>query len=110
MYAATKYALRALSEGLRLEARDAGVPLRVSLVSPGRINTEFFDALHAGSSTSGGRKAGPTGTAGPRTDGRADAAPALSATDVADAILFALNAPPHVDVNDICVRPVGQAR
>ena len=94
MYAATKHALRALSEGLRLEARDAGVPLRVSLVSPGRIDTEFFDALHAGSSASGGRKAGPTGAAGPSTDGGAGSAPALSSTDVADAILFALNAPP----------------
>ena len=46
LYAATKHALRAMTEGLRLEARAAGLPLRVSLVSPGRVATEFFRAMH----------------------------------------------------------------
>lgn len=111
MYAATKHALRALTEGLRLEARAAGVPLRVSLVSPGRIDTEFFDAVHGGAAgAAAARKAGGSGSAGPATDGGAGPAAALTAGDVADAIMFALTAPARCDVNDIMVRPVEQAR
>ena len=95
MYAATKHALRAMTEGLRLEARQKGVPLKVSLVSPGRIDTEFFDALFPG-------------RAPPPPGGGDGPAPALSAADVADAVVFALTAPPGVDVCDIMVRPLGQ--
>jgi NADP-dependent 3-hydroxy acid dehydrogenase YdfG len=47
-YSATKHAVRVLCEGLRQEARAAGVPLRVSMVSPGLVHTDFFSAMSGG--------------------------------------------------------------
>jgi len=99
LYSATKHALRAMTEGLRLEARAAGLPLRVSLVSPGRVATEFFSAMHDGKTP----QAFP-----PAVDGSPGPAAAMSAEDVAGAVLFVLAAPPGVDVNDVLMRPVGQ--
>lgn len=99
LYSATKHALRAMTEGLRLEARAAGLPLRVSLVSPGRVATEFFAAMHDGQLP----QAFP-----PAVDGSPGPAPAMTPEDVAGAVLFVLAAPPGVDVNDVLMRPVGQ--
>ena len=95
LYSATKHALRAMTEGLRLEARAAGLPLRVSLVSPGRVATEFFSAMHDGR---------PPQAFPPAVDGSPGPAP----EDVAGAVLFVLAAPPGVDVNDVLMRPAGQ--
>ena len=92
-YAATKHALRALTEGLRQEARAAGVPLRVSLVSPGVVHTEFFSAMSGGDAA----------TVRQYLD-----KPGLTAGDVAGAVLFALAAPPHMEVDDVMVRPTHQ--
>ena len=99
LYSATKHALRAMTEGLRLEARAAGLPLRVSLVSPGRVATEFFSAMHDGR---------PPQAFPPAVDGSPGPAPAMTPEDVAGAVLFVLAAPPGVDVNDVLMRPVGQ--
>lgn len=92
-YSATKHALRALTEGLRQEARAAGVPLRVSLVSPGVVHTDFFSAMSGGDAD----------TVQKYLD-----KPGLTAGDVTSAILFALAAPPHVEVDDVMVRPTHQ--
>ena len=92
-YAATKHAVRCMTEGLRHEARAAGVPLRVSLVSPGVVHTDFFATMSGGDA---------------KTVQTFQKLPGLSAADVAAACLFALAAPAHVEVNDVLVRPVEQ--
>ena len=45
MYAATKFAVRALTEGLRQELRARQSPIRVSAVSPGHVETEFAEVF-----------------------------------------------------------------
>jgi len=93
MYAATKHAVRALTEGLRQELRALDLPIRVASVSPGDTETEFVARMLRS------RQAA------------ADAKPAyrqLDADDVAEAVLYILKTPPHVAVHDVQLRPVGQ--
>ena len=73
-----------------LQARAAGLPLRVTEISPGIVDTEFQAVRNYG-------KATPTSLEAP-----------LQAVDVAHAVLYALSAPPHVDINDVLMRPVSQ--
>ncbi|MCB9677739.1 MAG: SDR family NAD(P)-dependent oxidoreductase [Alphaproteobacteria bacterium] len=90
MYAATKHAVRALAEGLRLELRAAGSDVRVSQVSPGNVDTRFALA--------------------PEEPSRRDFLPyaPLAAEDVAELVAYVLAAPPHVEITDVLVRPTGQ--
>ena len=79
LYSATKWAVTAMGESARQELDGTGV--RVTLIEPGMVDTPFFDKRPAG---------------------------ALQDTDIARAVLYALSQPPHVDINEILVRPVGQ--
>ena len=79
LYSATKFAVTAMGESARLELNGTGV--RVTVVEPGRVNTPFFD--------------------NPITDG-------LEPDDVARAIMFAVSQPPHIDINELLVRPTAQ--
>jgi NADP-dependent 3-hydroxy acid dehydrogenase YdfG len=94
VYAATKFAVRALTEGLRQELRDQGSPVRVTAISPGLVETEF--AAHCFGSEQRARE----------IYGRFKV---LEAGDVAETVLYALCAPPHVQVHDILVRPTDQS-
>jgi NADP-dependent 3-hydroxy acid dehydrogenase YdfG len=80
LYSATKWAVTAMGEAARLELNDTGV--RVTLIEPGAVDTPFFDS--------------PLEIRG------------LDAQDVARAVMFAVSQPPHVDVNEILVRPTAQ--
>ncbi|MFD4481950.1 MULTISPECIES: SDR family oxidoreductase [unclassified Streptomyces] len=91
VYAATKNAVRTLSEGLRQEAGDS---LRVTVVSPGYVRTEFAD--HIDSEVKA------------KILDSMDAF-GLSPDAVARAIAFAVEQPDGVDVGDIVVRPTAQA-
>ncbi|MDT0319162.1 MULTISPECIES: SDR family oxidoreductase [unclassified Streptomyces] len=91
VYAATKNAVRAVSEGLRQEA---GGSLRVTVVSPGYVRTNFADPLL------------PEVKA--RIVARMDEI-GLAPEAVARAIAFAVEQPDGVDVGDIVVRPTAQA-
>ena len=82
LYSATKWAVTAMGESLRQEVDGTGV--RVTVVEPGMVDTPFFD--------------NPVGDSGP-----------LTADDVAEAVMFALGRPRHVDVNEILVRPTSQS-
>lgn len=93
MYSATKFAVRALTEGLRQELRDADSGIRVSAVSPGFVETEFAQVYHRDPS------------AGERTYGRY---PVLQPEDVAEAVRYVLTAPARVQVHDVLVRPTAQ--
>ncbi|MFD8708292.1 SDR family oxidoreductase [Kitasatospora sp. NPDC059648] len=92
VYCATKFAVRAISEGLRQES--AG-DVRVTLVSPGVTESELADSI-----------ADPDA----RAAMRAYRAVALPASAIADAVAYAISQPPHVDVNEIVVRPAASAQ
>jgi NADP-dependent 3-hydroxy acid dehydrogenase YdfG len=79
LYSATKWAVTAMGEGARQEYNGSGV--RVTLIEPGVVDTPFFENR-------------------PST--------ALAPEDVARAVMFAVSQPPHVDVNEILVRPTAQ--
>jgi NADP-dependent 3-hydroxy acid dehydrogenase YdfG len=80
LYSATKWAVTAMGEAARQDFNDTGV--RVTLVEPGMVDTPFFDSP-------------------PEID-------ALKADDIARAVMFAVAQPPHVDVNEILIRPTDQ--
>jgi NADP-dependent 3-hydroxy acid dehydrogenase YdfG len=80
LYSATKHAVTAMGEALRQEVADTDI--KVTLIEPGAVDTPFFDNRPSG---------------------------ALEADDIARAVLFALTQPPHVDVNEILIRPIHQA-
>ncbi|WP_411123939.1 SDR family oxidoreductase [Streptomyces sp. x-19] len=89
VYAGTKNAVRTISEGLRQEAGDS---LRVTVVSPGAVRTDFAERM------------GPAAKA--QIDKMMEIA--LSPDAVARAIAFAIEQPDGVDVGDIVVRPTVQ--
>lgn len=91
VYAGTKFAVRAISEGLRQEAGDA---LRVTVISPGMTRTGF-----AGSMTNPELKA--------HTLAAMDKI-GISPNAIARAIAFAIEQPADVDVGEIIVRPTAQ--
>lgn len=82
LYSATKWAVSGLGQSVRAAAVGTGV--RVTVVQPGLVDVGYV-APHR------------------RDD------PKLQPTDVARAVMFALDQPPEVDVNEIVVRPTGQA-
>ncbi|MFG3281471.1 SDR family oxidoreductase [Streptomyces sp. NPDC048111] len=91
VYSATKAAVHALSEGLRQEAGEA---LRVTLISPGFVRTDFVDQ-----------------TSNPEVRAQYQAARdtfAIEPAAIARAIAFAIEQPDDVDVNEIVVRPTAQ--
>lgn len=90
VYCATKYAVRALTEGIRLEHPT----LRATLISPGAVESELADTItHAE-------------TAKVINEYRKTA---LKADAIARAIRFAIEQPADVDVNEIVVRPTAAA-
>ncbi|MEU3735240.1 SDR family oxidoreductase [Streptomyces sp. NPDC033538] len=92
VYSATKFAVRALSEGLRQES--AG-DIRVSVVSPGVTESELADSI-----------SDPRA----REDMKAYRSVAVPASAIADAVAFAVSRPAGVDVNEIVVRPAASAQ
>lgn len=93
MYAASKFAVRALTEALRKELRHAGSNIRVTAISPGYVETEFAEVYH------GNRDAAD------ETYGRFKV---LQPQDIAGSVLYALSAPEHVAVHDVLMRPTLQ--
>jgi NADP-dependent 3-hydroxy acid dehydrogenase YdfG len=87
VYCATKFAVWAISEGLRKE--HAG-DVRVSVISPGVTESELAESIS---------------DAHARDAMREYRALAIPASAIADAIAFAIGQPPEVDVNEIIVRP-----
>jgi NADP-dependent 3-hydroxy acid dehydrogenase YdfG len=95
MYSATKFAVRALTEGVRQELRARQSAIRVSLVSPGYVATEFADVF---AGRPGALEALQARLKVKMLDGR----------DVAQAIVWVLTQPAHVEVHDVLVRPTEQ--
>ena len=92
-YTAVKHAVRAITKTLRLELN--GEPIRITEIAPGLVETEFsLVRFH------GDRKAAQTPYAGIKP---------LTGADIADCIVFAVTRPPHVDIDEMVIRPVAQA-
>jgi NADP-dependent 3-hydroxy acid dehydrogenase YdfG len=79
LYSATKFAVTAMGEALRQEVAETDI--KVTLVEPGAVDTPFFESRPS---------------------------EALEPDDVARAVMFALTQPPHVNVNEVLVRPIHQ--
>ncbi len=93
VYCATKHAVRALTDGLRLDL--AGTGVRVTSIDPGLVHTEFSTVRFHGD-----RK---------RADGVYRGMTPLTGDDVAQAVVFAATRPPHVTVGDLLLLPTDQA-
>ncbi|OLC68192.1 MAG: NAD(P)-dependent oxidoreductase [Gemmatimonadetes bacterium 13_1_40CM_4_69_8] len=92
VYNATKFAVRALTEGMNLDV--AGTPIRVSSVDPGFVETEFSEVRFHGDRA--------------RAKGVYQGFRPLSAEDVADVIAYVVNLPEHVNILDCIVVPTAQ--
>ncbi len=82
LYSATKWAVTGMAQAIRNEM--AGTGVRVTLVEPGVVDTPFWEHLTKPCTAE------------------------LEPDDIARAVIFALSQPPHVDVNELLIRPVGQ--
>ena len=91
VYCATKFAVRALSEGIRMESDGS---IRVTNISPGAIKTELADHIAVPEVREGVKQF---------TD------IAIEATAIADAIHYAIAQPADVDVNEMIIRPSKQS-
>ncbi|MBI5106198.1 MAG: SDR family oxidoreductase [Solirubrobacterales bacterium] len=79
LYSCTKWAVTAMGEAVRQDLNDTGV--RTTLIEPGAVETPFFDEP---------------------ADWR------LEPDDIARAVMYAVSQPPHVDVNEVLIRPTAQ--
>ena len=95
VYCATKYAVAAFSEGLRQEF-SARSNIRVTCIEPGVVSTELTDTI-TDESLKGFIE-------------NAKKMEALQAKDIANAILYAVESPSHVNVNEVLIRPTTQER
>ena len=84
LYSATKWAATAIGESLRAELRQMhdNKGIKVTLIEPGMVDTDFFD-----------NRPGKW---------------VLQDSDIAKAVIYALSQGPNVDVNEILIRPTGQ--
>jgi NADP-dependent 3-hydroxy acid dehydrogenase YdfG len=92
-YTAAKHAVRAITKTLRLELN--GEPIRVTEIAPGLVETEFSLVRFHGDATA--------------ASAPYEGIEPLTAEDIADCVMFAVTRPPHVDIDEIVVRPVAQA-
>ncbi|KQX18750.1 oxidoreductase [Sphingomonas sp. Root50] len=91
VYAASKFSVRVISEALRQEVTADGI--RVTIISPGATQSELFEKIDDPASQK-------------RLEGASEIA--LPADSVARAILYAMNEPDAVDINEIVIRPQAQ--
>jgi NADP-dependent 3-hydroxy acid dehydrogenase YdfG len=80
LYSSTKWAITGMGESLRQELDGTGV--RTTVIEPGQVDTPFFDSPGEGR---------------------------LEADDIGRAVMYAVSQPPHVDVNEILIRPTAQS-
>jgi NADP-dependent 3-hydroxy acid dehydrogenase YdfG len=92
-YTASKHAVRAVSRTLRLEL--VGEPIRVTEVAPGMVETEFSLVRFKGDA----RRAAEV----------YHGVQPLTGADIAECITWAVTRPPHVNIDELVVRPVAQA-
>ncbi len=92
VYNATKYAVRALNEGMSLDL--VGTRVRVTDIAPGLVETEFSEVRFHGDQE--------------RAHAVYQGYQPLRPEDVADAVCYAVNAPEHVNVHRVLILPTDQ--
>lgn len=92
-YCASKHAMHALSQGMRLDFLSHGI--KVSEIRPGMVETEFSKVRFHGDTD--------------RANNVYKGVEPLSANDIAGVIEWIVTLPPHVNINDIEVMPTAQA-
>lgn len=93
VYCATKHAVGAITRGLRMDLLGTGV--RVSTVDPGMVETEFSVVRFKGDQE--------------RADKVYRGMTPLTAADIADTVLWVATRPPHVNIDEIIIKPTDQA-
>jgi 3-hydroxy acid dehydrogenase / malonic semialdehyde reductase len=93
VYCASKYAVDALTQGMRIDLNPFGI--KVTSINPGLVNTEFASVRFKGDQS--------------KADAVYKGIVPLKGEDIADIILYVLSAPPHVVLADITVFPTAQA-
>ncbi|MFL6469812.1 MAG: SDR family oxidoreductase, partial [Nitrososphaeraceae archaeon] len=95
VYCATKHAITAFSEGLRKELSPED-NIRVTCIEPGAVSTELLETI--------------TDESMSKFVQASKSMERLQSEDIANAILYAIQAPNHVNVNEILMRPTAQER
>lgn len=93
VYCASKFAVKALSEGLRLDL--FGTKIRVTSIDPGAVESNFSQVRFKGDTK--------------RAQAVYEGYDALTPNDIADLALYCASCPPHVNVSDVIIMPVDQA-
>ncbi len=93
VYCATKFAVNALNQSIRIDVLDKNI--KVSTVDPGMVETEFSMVRFSGDKE--------------RAKNVYKGLKPLSAIDIANSILYCATQPPHVNINEIIITPTAQA-
>jgi 3-hydroxy acid dehydrogenase/malonic semialdehyde reductase len=93
VYAATKFAVRAINDSLRMDL--LGTPIRVTNISPGMVETEFSKVRFRGDEA--------------KADNVYKNMNPLTPVDIAETILWCVNRPAHVNIQEIIIMPTDQA-
>ena len=93
VYCATKHAVDALTKGMRIDLLPYGI--KVSQICPGAVETEFSVVRFKGDKE--------------RADNVYKGFEPLKAEDIADAIMYMVKLPAHVNINDMVIMPTAQA-
>jgi Short-chain alcohol dehydrogenase of unknown specificity len=96
IYSATKHAVRILTEGMRTEL-GANQNIRTTLISPGAVETELYGTITDNSIYPALEKLGSRDWS------------QLDPGDIARTVLFAIQQPAHVTINELIVRPTSQS-
>lgn len=94
-YAATKFALRAITDALRAELKSEGSATRISSISPGFVDTPLLECYFKGREE--------------QLEATRASMKMLSAADIAASVMHILSAPEGVEINDLLIRSTDQS-
>lgn len=94
VYCGTKFALRAIMEGLRQEQRENNI--KSTIISPGAVRTELYKTINDKEASEGLSKM------------QSQEGYGLNSEDIAEAVVYAIETPGHVSVSEVIIRPTRQ--